>query len=134
MYSLETIFQQAIDKPYAVVTDMPMGVNVIYLGIKIQKFEDRIEILDLNRGGNYYKVIEPVHYSIFSAYGWEIGCLKMAVLNCVYKLNIIEDRIKTEVNTRKNDKHIQNLKGKREKLIKKHYKYNNKLNQILKTK
>ena len=45
MYSLETIFQQAIDKPYAVVTDMPMGVNVIYLGIKIQKFEDRIEIL-----------------------------------------------------------------------------------------
>ena len=28
----------------------------------------------------------------------------------MFKLGLIENRIKTEVNTRKNDKHIQNLK------------------------
>ena len=39
----------------------------------------------------------------------------------MYKLKIIEHRIKQEVNTRKNDKHIQNLKNRREKNINKIY-------------
>ncbi len=131
-FSLNEIFNQAVSKTNAVVTEMPLGINVIYLGIKIQKFEDQIQILDLNKGGSYYKLIDPAHYQVFYDYGWKIGCLKMAIHNCVYKLELVEERIKTEVNTRKNDKHIQNLKNKREKLLQKHYAYNNKLNQIQK--
>ena len=44
---------------------------------------------------------------------------------------LIEERIKKEVNTRKNDKHIQNLKNKREKALQKHAELKLKLNQLL---
>jgi hypothetical protein len=50
--------------------------------------------------------------------------------NCIHKLKIIEENIKTEVNTRKNDKHIQNLKNRREKILQKYTINKNKLNQI----
>jgi hypothetical protein len=50
--------------------------------------------------------------------------------NCVHKLGIIEERIKKELNTRKNDKHIQNLKTRRETLLNKYAQLKQKLNQI----
>ena len=109
MYSLEEILNQAIKDEKGVVSEMPIGFNIISKGIKIKKFSDRIEILDMNRGGDYYKEIDPLNYKIFYKQGWKIGCLRMAIINCVFKLKLIEEKIKTEVNTRKNDKHIQNL-------------------------
>ena len=109
MYSLEEILNQAIKDEKGVVSEMPIGFNIISKGIKIKKFSDRIEILDMNRGGDYYKEIDPLNYKIFYEQGWKIGCLRMAIINCVFKLKLIEEKIKTEVNTRKNDKHIQNL-------------------------
>ena len=54
--------------------------------------------------------------------------------NYNFKLKLIQEKIKQEVNTRKNDKHIQNLKNRREKILQKYterkIKFNNKLNQI----
>ena len=52
------------------------------------------------------------------------------MLNCKRKLNLIEQRIKKEVNTRKNDKHIQKLKATRENLLVKYSKRNKQLNLI----
>ena len=52
------------------------------------------------------------------------------MLNCKRKLNLIEQRIKKEVNTRKNDKHIQKLKTTRENLLIKYSKRNKQLNLI----
>tara|TARA_R100000935_G_C2818052_1_gene158282 strand:+ start:686 stop:1087 length:402 start_codon:yes stop_codon:yes gene_type:complete len=130
MYSLEEILNQAIKDEKGVVSEMPIGFNIISKGIKIKKFSDRIEILDMNRGGDYYKEIDPLNYKIFYEQGWKIGCLRMAIINCVFKLKLIEEKIKTEVNTRKNDKHIQNLKNKRERILIKYTTNKNKLNSI----
>ena len=69
-------------------------------------------------------------YDFFYDEGWEIGCYKVKINNCLHKLKIIEENIKTEVNTRKNDKHIQNLKTRREKILQKYTINKNKLNQI----
>jgi len=54
----------------------------------------------------------------------------VAISNCLYKLDIIENNIKTEVNTRKNDKHIQNLKNSREKILNKYTINKRKLNKL----
>ena len=50
--------------------------------------------------------------------------------NCLHKLSIIESRIKTELNTRKNDKHIQNLKNRRETLLNKYTNLKTELNNL----
>jgi hypothetical protein len=127
MYNLKQVFIQAKLCNNSIQEDMPYGESVLSKGIKIQKFSDRIEILDLNRNGDYYKVIENDHYDFFYEYGWIIGCLKLNIENCLFKLKLIESKIKTEVNTRKNDKHIQNLKNKREAIL---IKYANKIKDL----
>ena len=130
MYTLPEIFDQAILLGSRDITKIPNGYSVIHQGMKIQMFNDRIEILDMNRGGDYYKVIKEEHYKVFFKYGWEIACLKMVTINCLHKLDLIEERIKNEVNTRKNDKHIQNLKTKREILLNKYTTYTQKINLL----
>ena len=71
---------------------------------------------------------------IFYKYGWSIGADNIMLNNYNFKLKLIQEKIKQEVNTRKNDKHIQNLKNRREKILQKYterkIKFNNKLNQI----
>ena len=52
------------------------------------------------------------------------------MMNCKRKLNLIEERIRAEVNTRKNDKHIQKLKTTRENLLLKYSKRKQQLNLI----
>ena len=101
------------------------------MGVKIQKFPTRIEILNCSKGGSYYKECNDEEYSFFTEYGWDIGCVKLAIHNCIHKLSLIENKIKTEVNTRKNDKHIQNLKNKRELVLCKHAELQLKLKSII---
>jgi hypothetical protein len=116
MYNLKQVFIQAKLCNNSIQEDMPYGESVLSKGIKIQKLS-----------GDYYKVIENDHYNFFFEYGWIIGCLKLNIENCLFKLKLIESKIKTEVNTRKNDKHIQNLKNKREAIL---LKYANKIKDL----
>ena len=62
--------------------------------------------------------------------GWKAGQLHLVIMNCLFKLDLIEKKIKTEVNTRKNDKHIQSLKTRREGMLVKYTKNKRKLNQL----
>jgi|TARA_B100000780_G_C21117335_1_gene452170 hypothetical protein len=117
MYNIKEIFDQALVCKNSISEDLPISKNVRSKGVKIQMFSDRIEILDMNRGGDYYRVIDKDHYNLFYKHGWLIGCLKLNIINCLFKLKLIENKIKTEVNTRKNDKHIKNLKNKREVIL-----------------
>ena len=109
---------------------MPKGESILGSGVKIQKFLDRIEILNTSKGGDYFQELNKEEYKFFFKDGWKIGSVNLALSNYAYKLNVIEQKIKTEVNTRKNDKHIQNLKNKRESILKKYSKQTSKLNKI----
>jgi|TARA_R110000824_G_scaffold76879_2_gene194713 hypothetical protein len=131
MYSLIEILNQATNQNNSVVNIQPIGYNVINMGVKIQQFNERIEILNTTKGGSYYKECNDNEYSYFTENGWKIGCVKLSIQNCLYKLKLIENKIKTEVNTRKNDKHIQNLKNKRELALCKHAELQLKLKSIL---
>jgi len=120
MYNLDEVFAEAINGKEEYGT-------VIRMGVKIQKFKDRIEILNMSKGGSYYRECNDKEYDYFTENGWVIGCLYLAIDNCLHKLSLIEDRIKLEVNTRKNDKHIKKLKNKREDVLLKYASYKLKL-------
>jgi len=116
-YDIKDIFKQALEDRKAIKSILPKGVSVIGRGIKIQKFDDKTEILNMSKGGMYYKECTTEEYEMFFKHGWVLGSKYLSISNCLYKLKIIESRIQKEMNSRKNDKHIQNLKSKREKIL-----------------
>tara|TARA_R100000388_G_C7098016_1_gene90770 strand:+ start:46 stop:438 length:393 start_codon:yes stop_codon:yes gene_type:complete len=130
MYNLVEIFEQATKDAMAFPTTLPEGKSIIGRGAKIQKFGDKIEILNMGKGGDYFKECNPDEYQIFLDNGWKAGTIKLSISNCKHKLELIEDKIKTELNTRKNDKHIQNLKSRREALLQKYANLKIKLNKL----
>ncbi len=129
-YNLKDIVDQALEDNTAVTSILPKGVSVMGNGVKLQSFPSKIEILNCSKGGHYYKEIEEEEYNYFLENGWRKGKIQVAINNCKYKLALIEKRMQVEMNTRKNDKHIQNLKTRRENLIKKYADHKVKLNQI----
>ena len=130
MYKLSDIMKQALEDPKSIKNILPKGVSVIGRGVKIQEFEDGIQILNMGKGGDYFKECSNEEYDFFYRDGWRKGCTQVSMSNCLHKLSIIESRIKTELNTRKNDKHIQNLKNRRESLLNKYTNLKSELNKL----
>jgi len=127
-FTKKDILHQALEDQKCIKSIMPKGVSVIGRGVKIQEFDDKLEILNMGKGGDYFKECTPEEYDFFYQQGWKKGAMLVSSNNCLFKLNIIEKRIKTELNTRKNDKHIQNLKNRREVLLNKYSNLQTKLN------
>ena len=78
MFTLNDILSQALNQHKTILSEQPTGCNVINMGVKIQKFNERIEILNMGKGGSYYKECNPIEYSYFKESGWNIGCVKLA--------------------------------------------------------
>ena len=130
MYSREQIYKQALNDERAIKTTMPNGDGVINNGVKIQKFPSKIEIINLARGGDYFQECTREEYKFFSRYGWTEGAIRLCITNTKYKLEKIENKIREEVNTRKNNKHIQSMKTRRDTLLTKYAQRNKQLNKI----
>ena len=130
MFKRKDIMTQALEDPKSIKNVLPKGVSVIGRGVKIQQFDDGIQILNMGKGGDYFKECSNEEYDFFYRDGWGKGCTQVSMSNCLHKLSIIESRIKTELNTRKNDKHIQNLKNRRETLLNKYTNLKSELNKL----
>ena len=127
MYNIEDIYSQALkdSSGYHSLTG-----SIINNGVKIQKFESKTEILNCSKSGDYYQECNDDEYQLFYIYGWHIGGLRLSMMNYKRKLDLIEYKIRSEVNTRKNDKHIKKLKVSRENLLIKYSKRIKQLNKI----
>ena len=44
---------------------MPKGVCILGMGVKIQKFENYIQILNTAKGGDYFKELNESEYQFF---------------------------------------------------------------------
>lgn len=130
MYSIEDIYLQAKNDLGAIKISMLNGDSVVNNGVKIQKFPSKTELLNCGRSGDYFQEFNKEEYNVFFKYGWKEGGIRLSMMNCKRKLDLIEDKIRNEVNTRKNDKHIQRLKTSRENLLIKYSNRNIKLNKI----
>ena len=130
MFKRSDIMKQALEDNKSIKNILPKGISVIGRGVKIQEFDDGIQILNMGKGGDYFKECSDEEYDFFYRDGWSKGCTQVSMSNCLHKLSIIESRIKTEMNTRKNDKHIQNLKNRRETLLNKYTNLKTELNNL----
>jgi hypothetical protein len=130
MFKRSDIMKQALEDNKSIKNILPKGISVIGRGVKIQEFDDGIQILNMGKGGDYFKECSDEEYDFFYKEGWRRGCTQVSMSNCLHKLSIIESRIKTEINTRKNDKHIQNLKNRRETLLNKYTNLKTELNNL----
>ncbi len=130
MFKRKDILFQALEDPKSIKSILPKGVSVLGRGAKIQEFDDVIQILNMGKGGDYFKECTDDEYGFFYEEGWRKGCTLLGMNNCIHKLSIIESKIKTELNTRKNDKHIQNLKNRRETLLNKYANFKTELNKL----
>ena len=127
MYSIEEVYQQALEDSEGYNS---LNKGVINYGVKIQQFPSKTEILNCSRNGDYFQECNVEEYELFFIHGWKKGGLRLSMMNCKRKLDMIEDNIRNEVNTRKNDKHIQKLKITRENLLIKYSKRKQQLNKI----
>ena len=126
MYNISDIYNQAkSDDAMKIVRHD--NISYINVGVKISKFPSKTEILNCSRNGDYFQEISTDEYNMFYNNGWEAGCVILAISNCVRKLKMIQQKMQEEVNSRKNDKFIKNLKTKREFVMKRYSYYTQKL-------
>ena len=55
MFKRKDIMIQALEDPKSIKNVLPKGVSVIGRGVKIQQFDDGIQILNMGKGGDYFK-------------------------------------------------------------------------------
>jgi len=127
MYTLAEVFEQAMNDRGSVKISHKKSLSALSNGSKISKFEDCIQILDVT-GLEYYKEFTDDQYRVMLKNGWKDGCYLLTIENCKAKLDLIEQSIRQEVNSRKNDKHIRHLKSRRENILKRFTKIKSKLN------
>lgn len=96
----------------------------------LNKYKDLIHILNTTKSAGYYAEATPDELEYLFTHGWRKGVLMIAINNYTRKLEVIEFKIKNEMNTRKNDKFIRGLKKSRDRLLLKYSKRKSQLKYI----
>ena len=131
-YTLKEIFKQAKADEFSAVLDGEEFEARILSGIRIEQNINTADTIIHNTtiGGDFYKEITDDEYEVFYQKGWRYAVFVLSLSNYRRKLKMIDQKIKREVNTRKNAKHIMNLKAARERIMNSYSKINKKLNLI----
>ena len=85
MYNLFHLFDQAKSVPNSIYTQTQKMESVMHNGAKILKFPEKIEILNMGKGGDYFMECTQEEYEYFYNYGWSAGT-EFVLLNN-YKLS-----------------------------------------------
>jgi|TARA_R100000278_G_scaffold122691_1_gene109549 hypothetical protein len=130
MYKLNDIFNQANTDEVSINIDGAEYEARLRQGIKITREGNDVQIFNTTIGV-FYKEITTEQYQTFLEYGWVIGVYRLALVNYKRKLNVIEERMRSEVNTRKNDKRIKSLKKARTTILKDYRRITKQINKYL---
>ena len=132
MRSLESVFREAMEDDFAGDLDDKYIESRVAFGVKIARDRETgdIEILNTSRGGDYYQEITKNEYDNFFKNGWRYGVYVVSLSNYRRKLDVIEQRIRAEINTRKNGRYIMGLKDMREHYLLKFSESSKIINQL----
>jgi hypothetical protein len=132
MHSLQDVFKQAKDEDYAVTLNGAGYKYILLHGIQIVKDDktDEVQIINTHKGGEYYTALSDNECSDFISGGWRYGVYILVMSNYLHKLDIIENRIKIEIQEKSGSKQVLSLKSERSRILDKYSKINFKLNQI----
>ncbi len=99
--------------------------SIIYMGIKIEKKDNDVRLINTKKGGNFYKEVTDEQYDMFFENGFLIGVYNVVKANTERSLNIVTETINEELTGTRNEKKYEYLKTKRMNLM-------NKLTDIIK--
>ena len=130
MYNLGELFYQA-EKDYhsKPLHDKVVNSYMCY-GFKIIKElnSNRVSIIDMTKGGDYYQEINIDEYSYFKTLGWKRAIYVLYLSNCRTKLSRLETRIQNALVNNVSIKTIRKLKASREQILRNFNKVKIKLN------
>ena len=95
----------------------PVSESYIYKGVKIERDESGIRIMNTKFNGDYYAEVSKEEYAIFERNGWRVGCYMVATSNNRKALNNISAKIEQEIKTMKNLKRYNMLVKYRDTVI-----------------
>ena len=132
MYSLSEVFEQSILDRESAQLDSKLYQARLLRGIKIVRDNEtlEVEIFNTTMGGDFYKEVNAEQYKLFKENGWKIGVYVISLTNYRRKLVKIEQRIKDELNSRKNAKSIKTAKQRRLTILKNFREVSNKLKEF----
>tara|TARA_B100000780_G_C21043675_1_gene418892 strand:- start:247 stop:699 length:453 start_codon:yes stop_codon:yes gene_type:complete len=131
-HRLNEIFNEAIQDTYAITLNGREYESRMVYGVKIirDKKSKSVEIINTAQGGGYYRRLSSEELSIFLEKGWRNGVYLLSLSNYRSKLDLIEGRIKKEMNGRASVKQIGLLKNQRERVLSRYSEINYKLNKL----
>jgi len=130
MYQLIDVYKQANTDEVSINVDGKGYEARLRQGIKITRERESVQIFNTTQGV-FYKEITLQDYEMFLEYGWVIGVYMLALQNYKRKLEVIENKMRNEINSRKNDRYIKGLKKARKEILDKYRRTSKKLNKLL---
>ena len=119
----QRIFEEAYNDGLSVRLTTPDSISLIYRGVKVENVDGNIRILNMNRGGDFYKEITPEQYNVFFEKGFRKGVYDVCLDNYKRALDMLSLKIRNEVSKRNNVKHYEALKEYRNTIM-------NKINEV----
>ena len=132
MRTLEDIFNEAVnDRNSAIVDGDGYEARLLY-GIRISRDKKTNEIVieDSSSSGDYYNELSDEYYQIFLDNNWKYGVYVLSLSNIRRKLDLIEIKIRDEINSRNNEKYIKQQIQSRDNLLNRFATINNKLTKL----
>ncbi len=132
MYSLEDVFQQAVDDNFAGNVNGKGYEARIANGVKVSKdnHTKEIEFFNVTRGGAYYQKLTHKEIESFLEKGWKHGAYVLSLSNNRLRLDLIELSIRKEINSKNNPATLKSLRGRRDKTLAKYNHFNQLINNF----
>lgn len=132
MYSPIHIFEMAKDDHGSINLDGTDHEARIQQGVKIIKYNDnnKVEIYNTSKGGDYYTELTKDEVKIFIEKGWRYGIYVISLSNYCSKLDSLKEAIKNYSNNNLTKKQLQILHSRRDRILEKYNEVKNKLNQL----
>lgn len=131
MYTLEEVFNQALDDKFAGNVDGVGYEARINNGTKISKDSTtgKIELFNISKGGGYYLKLIGLEVESFLEGGWRYGTYVLSLSNNRSRLDSIERSIRREVNGSNNPATLRGLKKRRAQALERYSFFNQLIKQ-----
>ena len=123
----QQIFEEAYNDGLSVRITTKDSVSLIFRGVKVENKDGNIRILNMGKGGDFYREVTPEQYKVFTDKGFRHGVYDVCMENYKDTLKTLSIKIRNEVASRNNQKHYNLLKEYRTTIM-------NKISEILKLK
>lgn len=132
MRTLEEIFKEAVEHTATAVVDGDGYEARLLYGIRISRDNKTNEIVieDSSSSGDYYNELSDESYQLFLDNSWKYGVYVLSLSNLRRKLDLIEIKIRDEINSRNNEKYIKSQMQSRDNVLNRYTTINNKLTKL----